>query len=137
MGIPEAILNKARKYMSNKEYDYSLIKESKKTKEKIVEEKIDRYEFQKGDKVKLLDKNDFALVYKETDEFNNLEVLYKGEYVLVNAKRVELDLKAEDLYPEGYDLDQLFISYNERKLEKDIKRGSKKALRKIRKEFMK
>ena len=58
------------------------------------------------------------LVYKETDEFNNLEVLYKGEYVLVNAKRVELDLKAEDLYPEGYDLDQLFISYNERKLEK-------------------
>ena len=35
----EAILNKARKYMSNKEYDYSLIKESKKTKEKIVEEK--------------------------------------------------------------------------------------------------
>lgn len=137
MGIPEAILNKARKYMSNKEYDYSLIKESKKTKEKIVEEKIDRYEFQKGDKVKLLDKIDFALVYKETDEFNNLEVLYKGEYVLVNAKRVELDLKAEDLYPEGYDLDQLFISYNERKLEKDIKRGSKKALRKIRKEFMK
>lgn len=137
MGIPEAILNKARKYMSNKEYDYSLIKESKKTKEKIVEEKIDRYEFQKGDKVKLLDKNDFALVYKETDEFNNLEVLYKGEYVLVNAKRVELDLKAEDLYTEGYDLDQLFISYNERKLEKDIKRGSKKALRKIRKEFMK
>lgn len=137
MGIPEAILNKARKYMSNKEYDYSLIKESKKTKEKIVEEKIDRYEFQKGDKVKLLDKIDFALVYKETDEFNNLEVLYKGEYVLVNAKRVELDLRAEDLYPEGYDLDQLFISYNERKLEKDIKRGSKKALRKIRKEFMK
>ena len=137
MGIPEAILNKARKYMSNKEYDYSLIKESKKTKEKIVEEKIDRYEFQKGDKVKLLDKIDFALVYKETDEFNNLEVLYKGEYVLVNAKRVELDLKAEDLYTEGYDLDQLFISYNERKLEKDIKRGSKKALRKIRKEFMK
>lgn len=137
MGIPEAILNKARKYMSNKEYDYSLIKESKKTKEKIVEEKIDRYEFQKGDKVKLLDKIDFALVYKETDEFNNLEVLYKGEYVLVNAKRVELDLRAEDLYPEGYDLDQLFINYNERKLEKDIKRGSKKALRKIRKEFMK
>ena len=55
---------------------------------------------------------------------------------MVNAKRVELDLKAEDLY-RGYDLDQLFISYNERKLEKDIKRGSKKALRKIRKEFMK
>ena len=24
MGIPEAILNKARKYMSNKEYDYLL-----------------------------------------------------------------------------------------------------------------
>lgn len=137
MGIPESILDKAKKYMSNKEYNYSLIKESKKIKEKINEGKIPIYEFKKGDKVKLLDKNDFALVYNGINEYNNLIVLYKGEYLTINIKRVELDLKAEDLYPEGYNLDELFVSYKERKLEKDIQRGSKKALRKIKKELIK
>ncbi|MCR8744425.1 hypothetical protein NWE74_03855 [Romboutsia lituseburensis] len=44
-------------------------------------------------------------------------------------------LKAKDLYPEGYDIDSLFISYEDRKLEKDIQRGSKKALKKIQKEI--
>lgn len=48
-----------------------------------------------------------------------------------------MEIKAEELYPEGYDLNQLFMSFKERKLERDIERGSKKALKKIRKEAMK
>ena len=41
---------------------------------------------------------------------------------------------AEELYPEGYDLNQLFVSFKRRKCERDIERGSKKALKKLRKE---
>lgn len=46
-----------------------------------------------------------------------------------------LEGKAADLYPEGYDLSTLFVSYTERKFNHDIERGSKKALRKIAKEI--
>ena len=59
------------------------------------------------------------------------------EFIEVNYKRIKLEIKAEELYPEGYDLNQLFMSFKERKLERDIERGSKKALKKIRKEAMK
>ena len=65
------------------------------------------------------------------DKLNNVEVFYKNEFISINAKRLKLQLKAEDLYPKDYDLNSLFISFEKRKLEKDIKRGSKKALKKI------
>ena len=70
-------------------------------------------------------------------EFNNVVILYNKEFIEINYKRVKLELKAEELYPEGYDLNQLFLSYKERKLERDIERGSKKALKKIRKDHLK
>ena len=85
------------------------------------------------DKVKLLDFDDFAIVHKPMDKLNNVEVFYKNEFISINAKRLKLQLKAEDLYPKDYDLNSLFISFEKRKLEKDIKRGSKKALKKIQK----
>ncbi len=66
-----------------------------------------------------------------------MTILYNKEFIDVNYKRIKLELKASELYPEGYDLNQLFISYKERKLEKDIKRGSKKALKRIKKEALK
>lgn len=62
-----------------------------------------------------------------------MTVLCDGEFIEVNYKRLKLEIKAEELYPEGYDLNQIFVSYKERKLERDIERGSKKALKKIRK----
>lgn len=87
------------------------------------------------DKVKLLDFDDFAIVHKPMDKLNNVEVFYKNEFISINAKRLKLQLKAENLYPKDYDLNSLFISFEKRKLEKDIKRGSKKALKKIQKEI--
>ncbi|MGL5717163.1 MAG: hypothetical protein ACRCX2_29390, partial [Paraclostridium sp.] len=56
-------------------------------------------------------------------------------FISVNVKKIEIALKASELYPEGYDINSLFTSYKERKLEKDIERGSKKALKKIQKEI--
>ena len=134
MGISDSIIERTKKYIETKDYNYELIRSSKIIKKKEEVEVLEsQYNYCVGDRVILLDKNESAIVYKEINELNNLVVLYKKNFIEVNYKRVKLDLKASELYPEGYDLNQLFISYKERKLEHDINRGSKKALKKIRK----
>lgn len=138
MGIKEKVLQKAKVYMTDKNYDLTLVKENKISHINNYEEKVSLVKlenFEIGDKVKLLDFDDFAIVHKPMDKLNNVEVFYKNEFISINAKRLKLQLKAEDLYPKDYDLNSLFISFEKRKLEKDIKRGSKKALKKIQKEI--
>ncbi|MGO5075788.1 endonuclease MutS2 [Clostridium sporogenes] len=137
MGLYDSIIDRARKYMDTKNYNYNLIEDSKIIKNKELQAKEDFYEYSVGDKVILLENNESAIVYKERDRLNNVTILYNKEFIEVNYKRIKLELKASDLYPEGYDLNQLFISFRERKLEKDIKRGSKKALKRIKKETLK
>lgn len=137
MGIYDSIISRAREYINTKNYNYNLIKDSKSVKSKEEEEAENLYEYSVGDKVILLENNESAIVYKGRDRLNNVTVLYNNEFIEVNYKRMKLELKASDLYPESYDLNQLFVSYKERKLERDIERGSKKALKKIRKESLK
>ena len=134
MGIDDKVIEKARKYIDSKEYNYDLVTESKVSKKKIQKNTIEYTSYSIGDKVSLLDNNREAIVYKEINELNNITVFYDDKFIEVNYKRLKLEIKAEELYPEGYDLNQIFISYKERKLERDIERGSKKALKKIRKE---
>ncbi|MDU2489877.1 MAG: endonuclease MutS2 [Clostridium celatum] len=134
MGIPDSIIERTRKYIETKNYNYDVINSSKIIKKKEEIEEVDlKHNYCIGDKVILLDNNESAIVYKELDELNNLTVFYKKEFIKVNYRRVKLELTASELYPEGYDLDQIFISYKERKLDHDIIRGSKKALKKVRK----
>ncbi|AUM94533.1 MULTISPECIES: endonuclease MutS2 [Clostridium] len=137
MGLYDSIIDRARKYMDTKSYNYNLIEDSKIIKNKELQAKEDFYDYSVGDKIILLENNESAIVYKERDRLNNVTILYNKDFIEVNYKRIKLELKASDLYPEGYDLNQLFISYKERKLEKDIKRGSKKALKRIKKETLK
>jgi len=137
MGIKDKVLQMAKKYIDEKNYNFEIINEAKLV--KIVEEETQPLReipnLEVGDKVKLLDYDDYGIVYKPIDKFNNVAVLYNKDFIDVNIKRLELSLKAKDLYPEGYDLNSLFVSFEDRKLEKDIARGSKKALRKIQKEI--
>lgn len=135
MGIEEGILQRAAKYMKEKDYNLEYVPSNKVRmgRKEVVQEKVEDVLFSKGDKVFLTEKEEHAIVYKGKDKYNNLIVLYEGELIEVNERQVKLALKAEELYPAGYDLDSLFTSYKERKLERDIERGSKKALKKIRK----
>ncbi|KAB8138041.1 endonuclease MutS2 [Gracilibacillus oryzae] len=136
MNIQEKVLERAKEYMENKDYHLERVNGDKIRKPKVVHEKTEEmYEFKKGDRVKLLNQDDFGIVYKEMDNFYNVVVFYNGEFIEANVKRISLDISAKELYPEGYDLETLFIDYNTRKMEHDIKRGSKKALRKIQKEI--
>ncbi|CAG9613392.1 Endonuclease MutS2 [Bacillus rhizoplanae] len=138
MNLRENVLQRAQCYMENKDYSLELVRENKLKKPEVNAVKTKEiYEYEIGDKVKLLDHNDYGIVYKKKDSFNNIVGLYKEEFIEVNCKRVILELKAAELYPEGYDLNTLFVSYKERKLQHDIERGSKKALRKIQQEIRK
>ncbi|MGG7163809.1 endonuclease MutS2 [Clostridium ihumii] len=140
MGISEKVLERAQNYMKKREYNFNLVKESKVKKASFDEQETNKenfYEYKKGDKVLLLDYNYSGIVYEEIDENNNLKIFVNNDILEVNYKRIKLEIKASNLYPEDYDLNTIFQEYKERKLEKDIKRGSKKALKKIQKEIKK
>ena len=133
MGIYEDVLNRAEKYMKLKSYNLNKIDKSKiRTKKEIIHE-VNRYNFCVGDKVYINEIHDSAIVYKEKDEYNNVVVFHNKEFKTFNEKLLKLECTAKELYPDGYDLNTIFISYRERKVEKDIKRGSKKMLKKIKK----
>ncbi|TCO69257.1 endonuclease MutS2 [Marinisporobacter balticus] len=136
MGIKDKVLKKAKEYMDDKNYHFDLVKRSKiESSEKKSEEEKEIPVYEIGDKVKLLDEDDFGIIYAPVNKFNNVKVLYNGKFVELNVRRIALHLRATELYPEGYDLNSLFVSYKERKLDRDIERGSKKALKKIQKEM--
>lgn len=139
MGIRDSVLERAKRYIQDKDYNFEKIKDSKVKKEienidELLEDKKE-VKFNIGDKVLLLDYKKSGIVYKEEDDFNNVTVFYNKEFIKVHISRLKLELKATELYPEGYDLNSLFVSYSDRKLERDIERGSKKALKKIQKEI--
>ncbi|KAB2494077.1 endonuclease MutS2 [Priestia endophytica] len=138
MNVRENVLQRAKHYMENKGYHLERVDENKIRKPKVVKEKNEeKYEYKKGDRVKLLDYDDFGIIYKEMDNFYNVVVFYNEEFIEVNVKRISLEISAKELYPDGYDLETLFIGYTTRKTQHDIERGSKKALRKIQKEIRK
>lgn len=136
MNIRKTVLQRAKDYLDNKDYQLERIHDSKIRRPKIGKGSTKAtYKFSKGDRVKLLDYEDVGLVYKEMDNYFNVVVFYKEQFMEVNIKRLELELPSTELYPEEYDLETLFVNYKERKLQHDIERGSKKALRKIQKEM--
>ncbi|WP_024622272.1 endonuclease MutS2 [Metaclostridioides mangenotii] len=140
MGISDKIIERAKGYIDSREYSTKVIERSKILKEKETSDSDNLVAntylgYERGDRVKLLDKDEFGIVYNSVDKFNNVEVFYKDQFIAVNIKRLELKSKAADLYPVGYDLDSLFVDFKDRKLERGIERGSKKALKEIQKQI--
>ncbi|QCS52977.1 endonuclease MutS2 [Priestia flexa] len=138
MNVSDAVIERAKAYMAHKEYNFTLVDENKKRKPKVVEQQQEKlYDYEIGDKVTLLDEKESALIYKKRDSYNNVTVFYNGAFKEINTKRIELELPASELYPPGYDLNSLFVSHQERKMQHDFERGSKKALKKVEKEMRK
>lgn len=134
MGISDNIIERSRKYIQTKDYNYNLVKESKIPKREIEKSETHEYIYRVGDKVLLFDKDASGIVYKEIDRLNNITVLFNNEFIEVNYRRLKLEISAEELYPKDYDMSQLFSSYKERKFNRDIERGSKKGLKKFRRQ---
>ncbi|MEI4769995.1 endonuclease MutS2 [Psychrobacillus sp. FJAT-51614] len=138
MNLREKVLQKAQHYIENKNYDLERVRDNKIKKpiQTTIQDET-TYEFEKGDRVKLMEQNDSGIVYEKKDNLNNVLVFYNNEILKVNVKRIQLEVKATELYPEGYDLNTIFVRYEERKFQRDIERGSKKALKKVSKEIKK
>jgi len=132
MGISDSILNQAKQYMQNKTYDLEVITPVKKRVTSLIDEVV-YPEYEIGDKVFVSTMQKSGIIYKKKDFQNHLEVFFDGEIISLHAKKLSLEVSAKELYPSGYNMDQIFISYKERKLDHDIKRGSKKALKKLQK----
>ena len=136
MKISNKVLDVAKKYIEKKEYNFELVNDSKIRKPRVEKEIAENYyDFKQGDRVKLLDLFDSGIVFEGVDKFNNVKVYFKKEFVDVNIRRVELEFPAEELYPQDYDMSQLFSDFKDRKFEHDMARGSKKALAKVKKEI--
>lgn len=135
MGIDESVVQRAEYYIKNKDYNYSFVNKNKiRSEQEIAEDfPLTNYDYEIGDKVYLTEFKKSGIIYKPKNEFNNVAILYDNKFIDVNVKQIKLEFKASELYPQDYDLSSLFTSFAERKLEKDIARGSKKALKKLQK----
>lgn len=137
MNLKEHVIQQAQRYMEDKEY--SLTKASIPKNKTMIDSQTERAEsvslLKKGDRVLLLDYNENGLVFEDNPLRETVTVFYRNDYHEVVPKRLKLEVLATDLYPPDYDLSTLFTSYTERKLDHDINRGSKKALKKIHREI--
>lgn len=137
MNLKEHVIQQAQRYMEDK--DYSLTKASIPKNKTMIDSQTERAEsvslLKKGDRVLLLDYNENGLVFEDNPLRETVTVFYRNDYHEVVPKRLKLEVLATDLYPLDYDLSTLFTSYTERKLDHDINRGSKKALKKIHREI--
>ena len=78
--------------------------------------------FTRGDSVILPDKR-IAIVFRSADRLGRVEVQCQGKRFMINHKRLQLQTKANELYPEGdYDLDIVFESVKVRKARKIMKK---------------
>lgn len=130
MALSDQVIAKAQRYFNERQYD--LEKKVFKTK-KVEQVATSEQAFAKGDKVFLLEQQTSALVYQEIPFSDQVSVYVEGSFIEVSKRRIQLEFKATELYPVGYDLEQLFEAFSTRKERRDIDRGSKKAQRKLRK----
>ncbi|WP_161842204.1 endonuclease MutS2 [Candidatus Enterococcus huntleyi] len=135
MAMSEALIQQAASYIAEKDYpkekkNFSIVKK-KATQFASQVEQSARY--QKGDRVALTETKEKGLIYRDEGELV-VEVFVGEEIKEVPRRRIQLEAKAQDLYPADYDLDSLFIDFHTRKKLKDIDRGSKKARKQLEKE---
>ncbi|EKK0912805.1 endonuclease MutS2 [Enterococcus faecalis] len=135
MKMEPQLIEKAAHYIQRKEYptNRSLFKplKAKETTFATFVEETDRY--QKGDRVLLTETQQIGLVFTDEGE-QEIQVFVNDKIENVPRRRLKLQAKAQDLYPQDYDLESLFTDFHERKKLKDIERGSKKEQKQLRKE---
>ena len=78
--------------------------------------------FKIGDSVIVLPDKKIGIVCEEVNDKGVLRVLIAGRKIWINHKRVKLHIKADELYPEDYDMSIVFDSVEYRKKHHDMER---------------
>lgn len=132
-GMSDRILDRAKTILQTDKFPLEVSSVSFK---KAQNKKEKQFDFHKGDIVFAGNINKEAIFYQNSNSQDKIIVFVDQDFIEVPIKRVKLLRKAEDLYPAGYNLDLLFIKDWQRyKLNKDLNRGSKKAWKKVNKNY--
>ncbi|BEP28393.1 endonuclease MutS2 [Helicovermis profundi] len=139
LGLPDKIIDRVNKINSTHEIVKSgkITKFSKKKNrvEELIKQnsEIDetRMVYCKGDRIIVNETGEHSIIFDHNFKEKTLVIFKNGKYTEIMENRVTLDQRAEVLYPVGYDLDQLFISFKSRKLDKDIAKGRFKNLKEL------
>ena len=78
--------------------------------------------FRVGDSVMVLPDNKIGIVCEEVNDKGVLRVQIAKRKIWINYKRVKLHVKAEELYPEDYDMSIVFDTVENRKKRHDMER---------------
>lgn len=135
MELGQRVIERAQEYLAHSKYQTKKIEFTPNRKDTEVDEKVLPITFHQGDKVYYLEEGQkiAGLVFEDDPQKDYVKVFIEGEITLILRKRLKLMFAAVELYPEGYDLGQLFEEYDVRKERRDLERGSKKAWKKWRK----
>lgn len=76
--------------------------------------------FKRGDNVKIPSLDEYGIVSKSANAKGEVEVLVKGKMMTLNHKRLVLYIRADELYPEDYDMDIIFDTKENRKIRKEM-----------------
>lgn len=135
VGINKKVITEAKKILQTGKYP---LKASKIIFHEKTKSKYHNVSLAKGDIVYLSNLKKEGIFYQKIQFKDEIEVFVDKEFVTVPLKRVKLLRQAKDLYPEGYNLDLLFIKdYQDYKFNRDLNRGSKKAFKVMNKKSQK
>ncbi|MDO5519728.1 MAG: DNA mismatch repair protein MutS [bacterium] len=76
-----------------------------------------------GDSVFVYPKKEIGIVFQTVNEHGEIGVQIKKEKQLVSYKRLKLNVKSTELYPEDYDFSVVFDSVYDRKVHKKMAKG--------------
>ena len=133
LGMPSDMLNTAVNAAYGKEalnlYSFNndkLSKSKSSGKIKRTKKTHKKYEisdmYKTGDSVIVFPEKKIGIVCEEINEKGVLRVQIAGKKIWINHKRVKLHVKAEELYPEDYDMSIVFDSVENRKVRHDMGR---------------
>ena len=133
LGMPSDMLNTAVKAAYGKEalnlYSFNndkLSKSKSSGKIKRTKKTHKKYEisdmYKTGDSVIVFPEKKIGIVCEEINEKGVIRVQIAGKKIWINHKRVKLHVKAEELYPENYDMSIVFDSVENRKVRHDMGR---------------
>lgn len=134
MNLDRTVIQQAQHYLATREYVVD--KKNFKSRETIKEEPVELIDFDQGDRVILTGKNKIGLIYEPVFGTPMMKVYVDKEMVTVHRKQLKLQGKAQDLYPNDYDLASLFEEFHVRKKRRDLERGSKKAYKQLKKNHL-
>lgn len=128
VGMPKEIIDQAQKVLAGQ----LPLNSSKVVLKEKATSKIAKTHFCKGDVVYAGNLEKEGIFYALEQDQSLAKIFVNKQFTVVPVKRLKLRRKAADLYPEGYNLDLLFISdWQKYKFNKDLNRGSKKAYKKL------